>query len=300
MTFDSSSPGDGGNRVTVGLPFAGVEASILQAAVRSVFAQSHQNWHLILVADGAPSQLVELVLAIRDPRVEVVIRHQREGLATRLNEIATMAETRLLFRMDSDDVMHPHRLRTQSARFESGLDVLASRAVAIDATGAVLGLLGEPPLPVNRAGFLRSHAMTHPTIVARTQWHRENQYDPRLRRAEDKELWLRTSSHTRFCKSEDSVLYYRLGVPSIHKQREDARHDRSLIRAQGPELVGSAATRAMLARSRLKQHVFASLVRVGLGDAVTRRKFVPIDVASLRQHRQWLSEATSAQVPGWE
>ena len=124
--------------VTIGLPFTDQPIPQLEAAVRSVFAQTHRYWVLILVADGASPENLEFARSISDPRVHVEEFGKRGGLARRLNDIAAMAETSFLFRMDGDDVMHPERIVSQLRVLDSGTaDLVASRAYLIDGTDRV-------------------------------------------------------------------------------------------------------------------------------------------------------------------
>ena len=58
-------------QVTIGLPFFNA-ATDLPNAIRSVFAQTHQDWELILIADGSTDRSVEIANSISDSRVRVI------------------------------------------------------------------------------------------------------------------------------------------------------------------------------------------------------------------------------------
>ncbi len=287
--------------VTIGLPFANQSESYLRQTIRSIFAQSYPHWELILLADGAPSDLVDVVTSIDDPRVRVVVHDKCAGLAARLNEIADLATGEFLFRMDGDDIMHPLRLERQLTHLEANpdLDVLGGVAHVIDEKTRLLGVLNEPASPPEARGFLRSHSFTHPTVVARTEWFRRHRYDPKMLRAEDKDLWLASHKTSTFEKLRDPVLFYRIVALKRQKQAQDAAYDRQVIAHYGPELVGAARTRILLAQSRAKQMVFAGLLALGQAERIHRTKYVPMSQQQRTANAEYLKASLTARVPGW-
>jgi glycosyltransferase involved in cell wall biosynthesis len=286
--------------VTIAIPFAATPIDYLELAVRSVFAQSVRDWELLLLADGSQPDLEERLSLIRDSRVRLVRDADNRGLAFRLNQIPRMAAGDIVVRMDADDLMHPERLaRTCEWMTRHDVEVMGGRAWAIDAQTEVLGLFREGGLPQDRSGFLRSNAFTHPTVAATRTWFLENPYDETLLRSEDKDLWLRTSAHTRFGKTDEVLLFYRVADLTVSKQSRDAQHDRLLLRRHGPHLVGAPRTTGKVATSFAKQLAFAGLTRVGGQQAIVRRKVTPLDTAAAREARTALETARSAQVPGW-
>ena len=76
--------------VTIGIPFRD-EGQMLELAIRSVFAQTYENWELILIDDGADDATRSIVESVRHDRVRLVGDGLNLGLATRLNQIARLA-----------------------------------------------------------------------------------------------------------------------------------------------------------------------------------------------------------------
>jgi len=56
--------------ITIGMPFYNAE-KYLADAIRSVFAQTYQDWELILMDDGSTDQSLEIAKSVDDPRVRV-------------------------------------------------------------------------------------------------------------------------------------------------------------------------------------------------------------------------------------
>jgi glycosyltransferase involved in cell wall biosynthesis len=241
--------------ITVVLPFVS-NVNHLHQALRSVFAQTVVDWRLLLVQDGADQATCTLVDSIRDDRVRLIGDARRLGLAARLNQAIYEVETRFTARMDADDIMFPCRLERLLSRLEAPdvPDVVGSRAAVIDDASRLYREFKEPPLPTTPSGYLRSNAFTHPTVAGRTDWFRANPYRANLRRAQDKELWLRSSRHSRFVKLEEVLLFYRVGR-AIRRPlyAASSQANRQILREYGPELIGSSATVRLLAASSAKQ-----------------------------------------------
>jgi len=288
--------------ITIGIPFSG-ESKHLELAVRSVFAQTFEDWRLILVSDNAAPHSVELAQQIDDERVTLIDHRDGRGLAVRLNEIAALTATEFLARMDADDLMHPERLANQLRLMhdEPGLDVVGSHAVVINQEGLIMGEYREPALPHSRAGYLESNALTHPTVTARTSWFRRYPYDETFLRCQDKELWLRSSGDTRFSKDPNPLLFYRIDENlSVKKQALSSLYNRRSIRLHGPHIVGKRRTAAKIAKAYVKQSVFAVAVMAGQSGRIYRGKFDEMGHAQSRHADEAFSIAKSARVPGWE
>jgi glycosyltransferase involved in cell wall biosynthesis len=57
--------------VSIGISFYNCER-FLPDAIRSVFAQTYQDWELILVDDGSTDRSLEIARSVNDPRVRVI------------------------------------------------------------------------------------------------------------------------------------------------------------------------------------------------------------------------------------
>jgi hypothetical protein len=114
MSVNRRPENAGGAPITVGLPFWNNERT-LEAAIRSVQAQTIPDWVLLVVNDGSRDDSAAIVRSFRDPRIRLVDDGEHRGLVYRLNQIAALAASPFLARMDADDLMHPQRLERQLA-----------------------------------------------------------------------------------------------------------------------------------------------------------------------------------------
>lgn len=288
--------------VTIGLPVSAQSAEYFEQAVRSVFAQSYRNWELLIVLDGAPAEIVALASAIDDERVRVVLHPQRAGLAKRLNEIAELARGHFIARMDADDVMAPSRLDEQLAVLgRAGNDLVSARAYTIDDQDALRGLLPEDGRPRDDADYLKSHFITHPTVMFTKEWALKHPYDSSYLRGEDKELWFRSRATTKLVKLEQRLLFYRVSRdPDVSKQRISAQHDRRFLKSAA-RLAAIPRYRVLidLLRSHLRQATYGLAARLGGGSILYRRHYRVLPDEERAHALRAFDRARFASVPGW-
>jgi hypothetical protein len=115
--------------------------------VRSVLAQSHADWRMVVVDDGSRDATAAVLAAFQDTRLGI-IRQQNAGVSAARNRgLAAVDGDALLF-LDADDWLAPDALaRLDCALAASGDRVVAAACpaafVPADASG-VLGILRPP------------------------------------------------------------------------------------------------------------------------------------------------------------
>lgn len=260
-------------RCFVGLPFVN-NLETLPLAVKSVLAQSMDDWELVLVDDGSSDGSLKWARSLSDPRISVVSDGESRGLAARLNQLTTLASSDIVVRMDADDAMHPERLRMQVETLESDvtLDLIGSAAYVMTADEDVYGLGGTAVISADIRQFLRNRVIVHPTVAARRTWMFRNPYDEGYLRAQDKELFCRAHPHSRFFNLPDPLLFYReVGQFRLNSYRAQRKADRRLTRAYGPSRMGWPRTSSALSQSVLKEAAYVAASRFGLERSLHRR-----------------------------
>jgi len=198
--------------VTIGIPFYNAE-KYLQGAIKSIFAQTFQNWELILLDDGSTDNSLRIANSIEDPRVKVISDGENKRLPARLNQIIDLAKGKYIARMDADDLCSTDRIQTQVDYLENNPN--------IDLVGAGIVYLGNNDKPLGHSFVPQTHeqicmwpyrtfGLCHPSIVARKLWYQANRYDETVRFGQDFDLWLRSHKHSEFSNITDALLYYRL------------------------------------------------------------------------------------------
>jgi glycosyltransferase involved in cell wall biosynthesis len=204
--------------ISVGISFYNNER-FLPDAIRSVFAQTYQDWELILVDDGSTDRSLEIAKSVNDPRVRVFSNGKNRKLSSRLNQIALEAKYDLIARMDADDIMFPKRLETQQACFaDQEIQMVSSGICTITDNNQIRSLRNcKGKYDITPKGFLQyRHRLMHPVIMARKQWFVEYPYDEQKPRCDDFELFLRCTIDKSLTNSvvhiiDEPLLFYREG-----------------------------------------------------------------------------------------
>jgi glycosyltransferase involved in cell wall biosynthesis len=287
--------------VTIGLPFLNCERTLVRA-LRSVFAQTYQDWELILVDDGSTDRSREIAAAVRDPRVRFVTDGANRGLVARLNQITQLARNEYVSRMDADDLAHPQRLALQVEYLDEHrrVDVLGTMAIAID------GEDRPSRLRATRAGtlqdartVLRAGGLVHPSVVARIEWLRRFPYDPRFPRAEDQELWVRACSSSRLEQLPLPLYFYReAGAVNLANYRGSCATVRKILRRYGPPLVGRVETAKLIAGSHLKETCYRAFAAAGQAARLVERRGTPLSSAQRAAAERAIASILRTPIPG--
>lgn len=211
--------------VTVAIPFYNAE-QFLDDAIRSVINQTHTNWELLLLDDGSTDGSLAIAqrYAAQDERITVYTDGENQGLVPRLNQSIEIAKGEYYARMDADDIMFVTRLEKEVEALEADpkADVVCSSFMTIDSENNILG-----------SGFQKNGRsfFLHPTIMAAIDWFRQFTYDEWAVRAEDYELWCRTSANSKYIAVREPLLFYReFGVQSMKKLLQSYSTQRSIYR----------------------------------------------------------------------
>jgi glycosyltransferase involved in cell wall biosynthesis len=200
--------------ITIGIPFYNAEL-FLADAIRSIFAQSYQDWELILVDDGSTDRSLEIAMSVKDPRVRVISDGQNKRLPYRLNQITAEAKYDLIGRMDADDLISPQKFQKQLEIIQAHpeIDLVTTGICSITNDKKPIGVrFGSPDEPITaRRLLLGQCAVVHAAMLGRRSWFLRNQYDATINRTEDYELWLRAYSKNDFNLyiMSEPLYYYR-------------------------------------------------------------------------------------------
>jgi len=189
-------------------------AATLGLAIRSILAQTYQEWELIVANDGSTDGTGEILSRLRDPRFRVIQEpFGNLGLAHRLNQCIQLARGQYIARMDADDVAYPQRLQRQVHFLlnHPEVDLLGTGAVVFKGPGRVVGCY---PMVCTHEKICQrpwwGFPLAHPTWMGKRTWFVSHPYSKEHIRCEDQSLLLETSSDSRFAAMEEVLLGYRM------------------------------------------------------------------------------------------
>lgn len=256
----------------------------LTDALQSVVAQSHTNWHLFVVDDGAPdaAALEETVRQVIPGAV--VIHQENAGPSAARNRGVSLGSAPIVAFLDDDDVWRSSRLESLTAALREAPDAVGAHSGArvIDSEGRVIGrrapadgsresmLSGEVPIPFFVTLAVRRAAFEH-----------ARGFDETLRWAEDNGLILDLLLQGKMIAvPEDLVDYRRHSDNATNAAWAD-------VRAANEQML---LTKISDAVARADQEA-TSLLRANRQHFLARAASESIDVALSELRRQRYSSA---------
>jgi GT2 family glycosyltransferase len=126
------------------LPYYG-DVSLMQAAVRSVMAQSDPDWRLTVVDDGREPGVPEWFAQLGDPRVRYERNERNLGATGNYQKCLGLAEFEYLVMMGTDDIMLPNYLAVLRSVLEEypGVGMIQPGVEVINGAGEVINTLAD-------------------------------------------------------------------------------------------------------------------------------------------------------------
>ena len=200
------------------------DETFIEQSMNSIISQLTDDMELVVV-DDCSSDKTQCILqkyANADPRINLIINSENQGVGYCAYIGVKEAKGKYIIRMDSDDISFPDRFQKQIQFLEenSEIDIVGAFAIEIDEN--------------NNKGIMRTMPITHdeivnsiwacPIIQPAVAFRREKiilagNYNPKLRRRIDYELWFRClASGLRFTNIPEPLVYYRF-TPNSHRKQ---------------------------------------------------------------------------------
>lgn len=208
------------------------KAPFLKEAIDSVLNGTFTDLELIAVDDRSTDNSLELLHALKDPRVRVIALEANLGPAGAAQRGMDAACGEYIVRMDADDIMFPDRITRQVAYMDAHPDVGASGGQVVlfgeeDSTWKVpltdaeckAQLLFGVPIPQG-GSILRTAVLHAHDVRYRDEW-------PRI--GEDWLFWVALAPHTRFGNIEAPMIRYRRGPQNISHGQDRVAARRSRV-----------------------------------------------------------------------
>ncbi len=230
-------------------------APYVGGAIRSVLAQTHADWHLVVVDDGSTDATAEQVAGFLDRRIRLVRQANRGVSAARNRGLAEVRADAVLF-LDADDTLSSTALADLTA-------TLATCPSAVAATGAAMfvAAAGDPirrPLRpccgdmLQRLLLRNRFANGGQLLIRRAAIEAAGEFDTRLVFGEDWEYWVRLAMQGPFAAIKQMAPVLRV------QERAEGAY---LRRAADPDAVRSCLD-VLFANPDLRRRVPAERLAV--------------------------------------
>jgi glycosyltransferase involved in cell wall biosynthesis len=216
--------------VSVIMPAYNVSVYIA-TALDSVFAQSFQNFEVIVVNDGCPdSDNLEHVLSRYRSRLRYV-RQANSGVGAARKAAVDASRAPLIAQLDPDDWWEPDYLEVQLRLLEanSSLDLIYANAVYFG-NPALEGRLVMDFAPsdgdVTLANLLEGKVnVNYSALIRKAAILAAGNFDSALRTSEDFDLWIRMlKAGSKIGYHRAPLLHYRLRPESLTSGKLQAQH----------------------------------------------------------------------------
>ena len=190
----------------------------LGEALDSIFAQTYQDFEVIMCDDGSDDNTLEIANVYQEkyPNKIVILRNEKNmGLNHTLNRCLDKVTGEYVARMDGDDICIPTRFEKQVRFLQENPDyaIVSSPMVYFDEKGDFgIGKAIEYP---KREDFIVGNPFCHAPVMIRTEAYKKvggYTVDKRMLRVEDVDLW--------FKLYEAGYKGYNIQEP-LYKMRDD-------------------------------------------------------------------------------
>lgn len=197
------------------------QENYLPLTLDSLIAQTRQDWEAVVVDDGSTDSTWPILqgYAARDPRIRP-FRQANGGVGSALNHALSEARAPWTCWLSSDDLYEPDALET----FNRGMNDFPSARFFYSNFYQLFEETGEkrpmpsfrqaqlPPFDLQTLSLLEANYINGITVcIQKTIFDEVGAWKPELKYAQDHDLWLRISAHTRL-----RYLDRRICVTRVH------------------------------------------------------------------------------------
>jgi glycosyltransferase involved in cell wall biosynthesis len=184
-------------KVTVIIPTFN-RATIVGRAIRSVLAQTCQDWELIVIDDCSTDGTEQAVTSFSDPRIKYIRQDRNRGAGAARNTGIRGARGEYVAFLDDDDEWLPEKLQKELEVFRHSdpeVGLVYSGKIILDERGKVLDLRVETKSGWVHEALLDRHFIgTCSRVMIKKQvLDRVAGFDETLPSCQDLDLWLRVA-----------------------------------------------------------------------------------------------------------
>ncbi len=201
-------------------------AQFAAEAVRSVLAQTLDDFELVVTDDGSSDGTADVVAGFDDPRIRLHRFPTNRGACSALNDCLSRATGEYVALLNSDDVYLPEKLARQVAALDAdpAAGAVFTQASFIDGAGDcpdpashpygwIFGVVQPDRAAWLRLFFFRGNALNPSFMMRRDLLDSVGHFDTSLRQLYDFDLYLRIALRAELRMIEEPLLQYRVWGP---------------------------------------------------------------------------------------
>ena len=219
-------------------------APYLQEALDSLYAQTFQDFEIVLCEDGSSDNTYEIALENQKNHSNIVLLKNPHnlGLNQTLNNCLAVAKGEYIARMDGDDISLPTRFEKEVAFLDGHPEyaIVSSPIIYFDENGEFMR--GHGRGEVKKEHFIPGSPICHaPCMVRREAYDAVDGYsvDKRLLRVEDYHLWFKMyAKGYRAYMLEDPLYMMRDDRNATSRRKFRCRLNEAHVRHIGYKMIG--------------------------------------------------------------
>ncbi len=188
--------------------------TVVGDAIASVLGQSMPDFELIVVDDGSADRTVEIVEAIDDPRIRLIVHGQNCGIPLARNTGLEAASGKYIAWLDSDDLARPKRLEIEADYLDANpaIAMIGSAAGTLRADGRRRWLPRSRPTSHEQiaAMLLFRSALLQSSIMGRSEILKRYPYRPEFPVCEDLDVFIRLARDHRVANLSPTLVDRRM------------------------------------------------------------------------------------------
>lgn len=202
-------------------------ASVIEETIKSVIAQTHTNWEMLIAEDCSPDNTRDVIRqwAQNDPRIRLIELERNGGPAVARNAALECASGRWIAFLDSDDLWLPQKLERTLEHSKSHKAALTFTGFCrITTDGSVTSGYVSTPRRMSYRQLLGNTAIATSTVLL----DRNMVGDVRMKKTyyDDFDCWLQIlkRGHLAYGLDEDLMRYRMMGQSVSRNKLRSAAH----------------------------------------------------------------------------
>ncbi|MDQ1243996.1 MAG: hypothetical protein QG565_336 [Campylobacterota bacterium] len=194
--------------LSVVIPVYNVDAKWLNLAIESVKNQWYKNWEICIADDkSTKEETINFLRNINDEKIKVKFLEQNQGISGASNEALKLASGEYIVLMDNDDEITPDAFyEVVKAINEKNAEFIYSDEDKIDTEGNFSDPYFKPDFSQDM--FYAQNYLSHLGVIKRELVVKVGGWQVGFQGAQDYDLYLRVSEHTKNIVHIPKVLYH--------------------------------------------------------------------------------------------
>lgn len=200
----------------------------IKATLETVFAQTFQNFEILVVDDGSTDGSIEIVKAFRDKRIKI-FRQENKGVSVARNKGIEIASMEYICFLDADDEWNPFFLQKMYELINAyPFYQVFSAAIEIDTGGGILPALYSLSKEISENVYIENYfkgsmkfslLFTSCAVFHKSVFQEVGGFDEKIRSGQDTDMWIRIGVHFPIVFLNEILCKYILDNHSLSRDK---------------------------------------------------------------------------------